>query len=162
MQFNAGYLVADRTGTCLHGTAAALDLLGMTSTTLRRLKVGDLFPGGAPRSLSRLLESVTESAAWTTTETDVIRGDGTTIRANLASLRTPTGELVLRLTCSPVDVSTSGDVREVLQAWRREELQLAASTPGTPEHLLADVEAQRLSAEYRRLVAAVADAPPKR
>lgn len=162
MPSNAGYLVADRAGTCLHGTAAALDLLAMTSTSLRRLKVGDLFPKGLPSGLSQQLESATESAAWSTTETDVTRGNGTIIRAKLATMRAPSGELVLRLSCSPADVKTAGDVREVLQAWRREELQMAASKPGTPEHLLADGEAQRLAAEYRRLVAAVADARPNR
>ena len=42
-------------------------------------------------------------------------------------------------------------VRDVLEAWRRHEQAASESTFGTPAHLLAEAEIDRLSAEYRRL-----------
>jgi PAS domain-containing protein len=157
MRPDAAYLVADPSGACLHGTPAALRLLGIDGTALRGLKLGDLFPAGTPDGLPQRLAGATTAGTWTATEAELYRGDGNTVRVELASMRAPSGELVVRLNSTATDEQAAPDVHEVLQAWRREELEMAACAPGTPEHLLADVEAQRLSAEYRRLVAAVAD-----
>ncbi len=48
-------------------------------------------------------------------------------------------------------------MHEILRQWRNEESELIGTTPGTLEHLLADIDARWLSSEYRRLVAAHAD-----
>lgn len=158
MRPDAAYLVADPRGACLHGTPAALRLLGIDGTALRGLKLGDLFPFGAPDGLPpQRPAGATDVGTWSATEAEVVRGDGSTVRVDLATMRAPSGELVVRMNSRDSAEQSAPDVHEVLQAWRREELEMAASAPGTPEHLLADVEAQRLSAEYRRLVAAVAD-----
>ena len=162
MHHDPAYLVADATGSCVHGTRAALETLGMDDATLRRLKVSDLFPAGAPDGLSQRLDSAAEPGSWTTTETDVIRGDASTVRVRMASMRTPSGDLVLRFErCTP-EPGERLTVRDALQAWRREEAGLAAHAPGTTEHLLAEVEAQRLGGEYRRLIAEIADQEPNR
>lgn len=162
MHHDPAYLVADATGSCVHGTPAALETLGMDDATLRRLRVTDLFPSGAPDGLSQRLSTATEPGSWTTVEADLIRGDETTVRIRLSSMRTPSGDLVLRLErCNP-ELGQRLTVRDVLQAWRREEADLAARAPGTTEHLLAEVEAQRLGSEYRRLIAEIADEAPNR
>jgi hypothetical protein len=162
MHHDAAYLVADPTGSCVHGTDAALEILGMDQDTLQRLKVSDLFPTGAPGGLSQRLETATEPGSWTATEADLIRGDATTVRVRLTSMRTPSGDLVLRLERCQSDAPETLTVRDVLQAWRREEADLASRAPGTREHLVAEVESRRLGDEYRRLIAEVADEAPNR
>jgi hypothetical protein len=162
MHHDPAYLVADATGSCIHGTPAALELLGMDDEALRRLKVTDLFPSGAPDGLSQRLDTATEPGSWTTAEADLIRGDQTTAHVRLSSMRTPSGDLVLRLERCNVDLPERLTVRDVLQAWRREEAELGATPPGTSEHLVAEAEAQRLGSEYRRLIAEIADEAPNR
>jgi hypothetical protein len=157
MNHDPAYLVADPSGSCIHATAAALGILGMDEEVLRRLKVSDLFPSGAPEGLSQRLQTATEPGSWTTTDTEIIRGDASIVRVRLTSMRTPSGDLVLRLERCEPEPSEPPTVRDVLQAWRREEADLAARAPGTTEHLVAEVEAQRLGTEYRRLIALVAD-----
>jgi len=49
--------------------------------------------------------------------------------------------------------STAPVVGDVLNAWRRQERILSRLTPGSPEHLQAALEAERLRREYQRLVA---------
>ena len=162
MHHDPAYVVADSAGSCVHGTPAALETLDIDDATLRRLKVTDLFPAGAPDGLSQRLDAATEPGSWTTTETDLIRGDASTVRVRLTSMRTPSGDLVLRLERREPGLTERLTVRDVLQAWRREEADLAARAPGTTEHLLAELEAQRLGSEYRRLIAEIADEVPNR
>jgi PAS domain S-box-containing protein len=156
MPTEPAYLVADQRGACVHANEAALELLGMDQTTLGCLKVSDLFPAGAPDGLRQRLDVAAETESWAVHETDLIRADGSTIRVSLASMRAATGELVLRLE-RPGTNADPGPVRDVLQAWRQQELELSRSAPGTPQHLVANADAQRLSSEYRRIVSAHSD-----
>jgi hypothetical protein len=129
----------------------------MDHASLECLKVSDLFPAGAPDGLRQRLDAATEHQTWIAQESDLIRADGSTIRVRLSSMRAPTGELVLRLERPESHADSAVHVRDVLQAWRRQEQEVARSAPGTPQHLVADADAQRLSSEYRRLVTAHAD-----
>lgn len=155
MNADASYLVVDRSGDCVHATCAALELLRMSGPALRRLKVTDLAPSSDVAFRSDLPRTGTGSSSWKATRSELIRGDGTTVEVSVAMLRAESGELVIRLDANGVDVARRPNVHEVLAAWRREESELAASAPGTPERLVADAEIDSLRAQYRRLVAAV-------
>jgi PAS domain S-box-containing protein len=159
MRRDAAYLVAKPDGHLVHGTPAALAMLGMDAATLGSLKVTDLFPSGAPEGLGQRLDAAAEHEAWVSTKTDLLRADGSVVRVQLATMRAATGELVMRLETRPASASVRTSVHEILREWRQEERELVTTTPGTVEHLIANIDAKWLSFQYRQLVAAHADGP---
>ena len=66
------------------------------------------------------------------------------------------GELAVRFE-PVVDVRPSPGPRDVLQAWREQELALASTSAGGIEHRIAELEALWLAAEYQRLAIARAE-----
>ena len=55
------------------------------------------------------------------------------------------------------EVAKTKAPREVLQAWRGQELALAGTRTGSIKHRVAEFEAQWLAAEYQRLAVARAE-----
>lgn len=153
------YVLADQLGTCLYATDAALELLGTDSTSIRSLRIGDLSPLHEPDPLRAPLEaSETRVGTWVTGAMDLRRSDGSVRRARVAVLRRVSGELVARFEPNHADIDEDlqdhSAVRDVLEAWRRQEQALPDHPPGTAERLVAEAEIDWLSAEYQRLVIA--------
>lgn len=149
------YVIADESGACRYATAAALELLGTGPAALRQLRLHDLSRPGLLRDelLVHLEASAITTDRWLTGTAELLAPDGSGRVVRFALLRRTSGELVLRLEPGRQSAGRRPGVRDVLEAWRRQEQAAAATTAGTPEHLLAEAEIDRLSAEYQLLAA---------
>jgi hypothetical protein len=137
---------ADAHGSCLDATDRALELLGTDADTLRMLRVGDLSKSESTR---QLVASCDDVGHWLDGKCELLRADGATIKVRFGAIRLKTGELVARF--EPLAGSRANGPRHALEAWRRQELAVMQSEPGTIEHRLAELEALWLAAEYQRL-----------
>ena len=154
----AAYVIADARGCCLDATDPALELLGTDIDTLRMLRVGDLSKPDTPDSLTgQLIASCDNVGAWLSGVCELLRADGAAVAVRFGTLRLKSGELVTRF--EPLTSATRGTdgPRETLEAWRRQELALSWTAPGTMEHRVAELEALWLAAEYQRLAIARAE-----
>ena len=152
------YVIADGHGSCLDATDPALELLGTDIDTLRMLRVGDLTKPDTPDSLTRqLIASCDNVGRWLSGTCELLRADGATVRVRFATLRLKTAELAVRFEPLVDDATDAQGPREVLQAWREQELALAWTRAGSLEHRVAELEALWLAAEYQRLAVARAE-----
>jgi len=149
------YVIADGHGSCLDATDPALELLGTDIETLRMLRVGDLTKPDTPDSLTRqLIASCDGVGQWLGGTCELLRADGASARVRFATLRLKTEELAVRFEPLVDEAAESKGPREVLQAWREQELALARTQAGSLEHRVAELEALWLAAEYQRLAVA--------
>ena len=152
---SVAYVIADGHGSCLDATGPALELLGTDIDTLRMLRAGDLTKPDTPDSLTgQLVASCDNVGHWLGGTCELLRADGASVRVRFATLRMKTGELAVRfdrLDDTSVERATP---REVLAAWREQELALARTQAGSLEHRAAELEALWLAAEYQRLAIA--------
>jgi hypothetical protein len=150
------YVLADGAGVCRYATPPALALLGIEPATLSQLRVGDLScPAIAPDAFRQQVQASAHCVGrWLTGEVELFRPDAYLVIVPFALLRRPTGEIIVRFD-RPESSAPAPHVRvrDVLEAWRREEQAVSETPVGTPEHLLAEAEVDRLSAEYQRLAA---------
>ena len=152
------YVIADGHGSCLDATAPALELLGTDIDTLRMLRVGDLTKPDTPDSLTRqLVASCDNIGDWLGGTCELLRADGASVRVRFATLRMKSGDLAVRFEPLGEEAADSKGPREVLQAWREQELALAWTQAGTIEHSVTELEALWLAAEYQRLAIARAE-----
>lgn len=152
------YVIADGHGSCLDATGPALELLGTDITTLRMLRVGDLTKPDTPDSLTRqLVASCDNVGRWLGGTCELLRADGATVRVRFATLRLKTEQLAVRLEPLVDEGAETKGPREVLQAWREQELALAWTQVGSIDHRAAELEALWLAAEYQRLAVARAE-----
>ena len=134
---------------------SALELLGTDIDTLRMLRVGDLSKPNTPDSLTRqLVASCDQIGSWLTGTCELLRADGALVRVRFATLRLRSGDLVVRFEPLGDRAAYRKGPREMLQAWREQELALARTQAGTIEHRVAELEALWLAAEYQRLAIA--------
>jgi hypothetical protein len=148
----AAFVIADGHGSCLDATAAALEMLGIDIETLRLLRVGDLTKANSPDSLTRqLVASCDQVGSWLTGTCELLRADGATVPVRFGTLRLKSGELVARFERLPRPASRAAGPREILEAWRQQELALARTPQGTIERQVVELEALWLAAEYQRL-----------
>ena len=152
------YVIADGHGSCLNATDPALELLGTDMDTLRMLRVGDLTKPETPDSLTRqLVASCENPGEWLGGTCELLRADGASVRVRFATLRLKTEELAVRFEPLVDEAAETKGPREVLQAWRGQELALAGTRTGSIEHRVAEFEALWLAAEYQRLAVARAE-----
>jgi PAS domain-containing protein len=149
------YVIADAHGSCLDATDPALELLGTDPDTLRLLRVGDLTKPDTPDSLTQqLIASCDNIGAWLRGVCELLRADGASVRVQFATVRMKSGELAVRFEPLVAEAGARKGPREVLQAWREQELVLAGTQAGSIEHRVAELEALWLAAEYQRLAVA--------
>lgn len=149
------YVIADGHGSCLDATGPALELLGTDIDTLRMLRVGDLTKPDSPDSLTgQLVASCDDIGHWLGGTCELLRADGALVRVRFSTLRMKSGELAVRFERLDDKAAERAVPREVLQAWREQELALARTQAGSLEHRAAELEALWLAAEYQRLAIA--------
>lgn len=156
MSCDPAYVVADPSGVCVYATESALELLGTDLSVLQRLRVEDLSRPGARDEIGELVTaSVGRAGTWLNGTVELLRQDGAAVSAEFALVRKASGDLVVRL--QPARCTTEAGahaLRDILEEWRRQEQVAADVQAGTPEHILAETEIDRLSAEYQRLAIA--------
>ena len=149
------YVIADGHGSCLDATGPALELLGTDIDTLRMLRVGDLTKPDTPGSLTRqLIASCDNVGNWLSGTCELLRADGATLAVRFGAIRLKSGELAARFEPLAGAAISANSPRQVLEAWRHQELALAWTAPGSAEHRIAELEALWLGAEYQRLAIA--------
>jgi hypothetical protein len=152
------YVIADGHGSCLDATDPALELLGTDIDTLRMLRVGDLTKPDSPDSLTRqLIASCDNVGNWLSGTCELLRADGATLTVRFGTIRLKSGELAARFEPLDRQPTNADSPRQVLEAWRHQELALAWTAPGSAEHRIAELEALWLGAEYQRLALARAE-----
>lgn len=156
MNTDPAYVIADPSGLCVHATDAALELLGTDMSVLHRLRVDDLSRPGAADDLGELVKaSEGRAGTWLMGTAELLRQDGSTVATRFSLLRRTSGDVVVRFEQPPCQTDAPPTaVRDILEAWRRQEQVAAGVQAGTPEHILAETEIDRLSAEYQRLAIA--------
>ena len=148
----AAYVIADAHGSCMDATDAALEMLGIDLETLRLLRVGDLTKADSPDSLTRqLVASCDQVGSWLTGVCELLRVDGATVPVRFGTLRLKSGELVARFEQVRGSATGAYGPREILEAWRQQELALARTPQGSIERQVVELEALWLAAEYQRL-----------
>ena len=148
------YVIADGDGACVDATERALELLGTDRDTLRLLRVGDLSKPETPDTLTRQLVACYEQVGtWLTGQCEILRPDGSTLPVRFGTIRLRSGVLAARFEPLVFGPDRRGP-RDALDAWRTQELAIAATASGTREHLFAELEALWLGAEYQRLAIA--------
>jgi hypothetical protein len=156
MSCDPAYVIADPSGICVYATDSALELIGADLSVLRRLRVDDLARPGTRDELGELVSaSVARTGTWLSGTVELLRQDGAAVSAAFSLVRRASGDLVLRLEPSRCTTDPGAHaLRDILEAWRRHEQTAAGYPAGTPEHILAEAEIDRLSAEYQRLAIA--------
>lgn len=139
-------------GRYVDGDDAALRLLGVTLDELRAKRVGD-FTTPEQRDVIRANWHliVKSPGAPVVRASTVIRPDGSTVLAHLLTPQVaPDGTFVVRGYAVDQEGSAQTEtLAEILHRWRSAERACAASEPGSPTRMEAELEAESLRLLYR-------------
>ena len=155
MNISYPYLIADRQGSIVDATWPALELLGTDSDTIVGSRIEDIAATDDRADLERLVTAPGwDPRTWRLGTFHAVR-DGRPVRLRFGAIVLDENRLAIRLDPDCDDsTARNRDVPKVLDAWRQQERDLALLAPGTIDYALSELEADWLSREYQRLVAA--------